>query len=111
MSYTGNLALYLISEPPLYPIPVFFVTLLLVFDSKFPKEAFSIGATDEAANTVEQREEVDECQLYLGQLCQHTCTNTWESYHCGCHSGYTLQQDGHSCAPGNSPRRTPNTLT
>ncbi|XP_070815831.1 fibulin-2 [Chaetodon trifascialis] len=70
-----------------------------VSDSKFPKEAFSISATDEAANAVEEQEDVDECQLYLGQLCQHTCTNIWGSYRCGCHQGYILQQDRHSCAP------------
>ncbi|XP_020488402.2 fibulin-2 [Labrus bergylta] len=70
-----------------------------VTDSKFPKEAFSISATDEAANTVEEQEDVDECQLYAGQLCQHTCTNIWGSYRCECHQGYILQQDGHSCAP------------
>uniref|UniRef100_A0A3Q3LPH2 Fibulin 2 n=1 Tax=Labrus bergylta TaxID=56723 RepID=A0A3Q3LPH2_9LABR len=64
------------------------------------KEAFSISATDEAANTVEEQEDVDECQLYAGQLCQHTCTNIWGSYRCECHQGYILQQDGHSCAPG-----------
>uniref|UniRef100_A0A668A591 Fibulin 2 n=1 Tax=Myripristis murdjan TaxID=586833 RepID=A0A668A591_9TELE len=73
-----------------------------VSDSKFPKEAFSIQATDEAANAVEEQEDVNECQLYRGQLCQHTCTNTWGSYRCGCHPGYILQPDGHSCAPGES---------
>ncbi|XP_041638767.1 fibulin-2 isoform X1 [Cheilinus undulatus] len=70
-----------------------------VTDSKFPKEAFSISATEEAANTVDEQEDVDECRLYAGQLCQHTCTNIWGSYQCGCHQGYILQQDGHSCAP------------
>ncbi|XP_031731261.1 fibulin-2 isoform X1 [Anarrhichthys ocellatus] len=70
-----------------------------VSDSKFPKEAFSIGATDEAANAVEEQEDVDECRLYPGQLCQHTCTNSWGSYRCGCNRGYVLQRDGHSCAP------------
>ncbi|XP_068598546.1 fibulin-2 [Brachionichthys hirsutus] len=70
-----------------------------VSDRKFPKEAFSISATDEAANAVEEQEDVDQCQLHLGQLCQHTCTNIWGYYHCGCHQGYILQQDGHSCAP------------
>ncbi|KAM7402735.1 hypothetical protein PAMP_017949 [Pampus punctatissimus] len=70
-----------------------------ILDSKFPKEAFSISGTDEAANTVEEQEDVDECQLYPGQLCQHTCTNTQGSYRCGCHPGYILQQDGYFCAP------------
>uniref|UniRef100_A0A669C070 Fibulin 2 n=1 Tax=Oreochromis niloticus TaxID=8128 RepID=A0A669C070_ORENI len=73
-----------------------------VSDSKFPKEAFSISSTDEAANTVEEQEDVDECELYPGQLCQHTCTNIWGSYRCGCHQGYILQLDGHSCAPVSS---------
>ncbi|CAJ1051861.1 fibulin-2 isoform X1 [Xyrichtys novacula] len=70
-----------------------------VTDSKFPKEAFSISSTEEAANTVEEQEDVDECQLFAGQLCQHTCTNIWGSYRCDCHQGYILQEDGHSCAP------------
>ncbi|KAM9364884.1 fibulin-2 [Pholidichthys leucotaenia] len=75
-----------------------------VSDSKFPKEAFSITATDDTANTVQeeevvQEEDVDECELYHGQLCQHMCTNIWGSYRCGCHQGYILQLDGHSCAP------------
>ncbi|XP_029288181.1 fibulin-2 isoform X2 [Cottoperca gobio] len=70
-----------------------------VSDSTFAKEAFAISATGEAANAVEEQKDVDECQLYLGQLCQHTCTNTWGSYRCGCNQGYILQQDGQSCAP------------
>uniref|UniRef100_A0A3Q4HMA0 Fibulin 2 n=1 Tax=Neolamprologus brichardi TaxID=32507 RepID=A0A3Q4HMA0_NEOBR len=75
-----------------------------VSDNKFPKEAFSIRSTDEAANTVEEQEDVDECELYPGQLCQHTCTNIWGSYRCSCHQGYILQLDGHSCAPGTVAR-------
>uniref|UniRef100_A0A7N9AVR2 Fibulin 2 n=1 Tax=Mastacembelus armatus TaxID=205130 RepID=A0A7N9AVR2_9TELE len=71
-----------------------------VSDSKFPKEAFSISTTDEATNAVEEQDDVDECQLYAGQLCQHTCTNVWGSYRCDCHQGYILQQDRHTCAPG-----------
>ncbi|XP_072239043.1 fibulin-2 isoform X2 [Leuresthes tenuis] len=96
-----------------------------VSDGKFPKEAFSISATDDAANAVEEQEDVDECQLYQGQLCQHTCTNIWGSYRCGCHQGYILQRDGHSCAPvspneentvrenspGGGPTQTPATTT
>uniref|UniRef100_A0A3Q3W8Q3 Uncharacterized protein n=1 Tax=Mola mola TaxID=94237 RepID=A0A3Q3W8Q3_MOLML len=46
--------------------------------------------------------DVDECQLYLGQLCQHTCIKTWGSYRCGCQQGYILQQDGHSCTADGS---------
>lgn len=54
-----------------------------------------MGATDDAANTVERQENVAACQL-----CQHMCTNDGGSHRCGCHSGYSLQQDGHSCALG-----------
>uniref|UniRef100_G3PB06 Fibulin 2 n=1 Tax=Gasterosteus aculeatus aculeatus TaxID=481459 RepID=G3PB06_GASAC len=70
-----------------------------VSDGKFPNEAFSIGAADERANAVGDPEDVDECRLLAGQLCQHTCTNVWGSYRCGCDRGYVLQRDGHSCAP------------
>ncbi|XP_058487669.1 fibulin-2 isoform X2 [Solea solea] len=70
-----------------------------VSDSEYPKEAFSISATDEAANVVEEQEDMDECQLYAGQLCQHKCINILGSYRCECHRGYILQQDRHSCAP------------
>ncbi|XP_023280510.1 fibulin-2-like [Seriola lalandi dorsalis] len=70
-----------------------------VSEGKYPKEALSISATDEAANVVQEHEDVDECQLYAGQLCQHKCINIWGSYRCECHQGYVLQQDRHSCAP------------
>ncbi|XP_028302892.1 fibulin-2 isoform X2 [Gouania willdenowi] len=67
-----------------------------VSDRKFPKQAFFISGPDE-----DDDEDEDECQLNGGQLCQHLCTNMWGSYICGCHQGYTLQPDGHSCAPVN----------
>ncbi|XP_029358897.1 fibulin-2 [Echeneis naucrates] len=70
-----------------------------VFEGKFPKQALSISATDEAAIVVEEHEDVDQCQLYAGQLCQHKCINIWGSYRCECHQGFILQQDRHSCAP------------
>ncbi|XP_029006997.1 fibulin-2 [Betta splendens] len=70
-----------------------------VSDSKFPKEAFSIRGTDEAANAVEEQDDVDQCGLYAAQLCQHTCVNVRGSYRCDCHKGYVLQQDRHSCTP------------
>lgn len=91
----GNLVLYLMWNP--HP---FFFSLFSVTDSNFTKDAFFISATDEATNAVEEQEDVDECQLYLGQLCQHTCIKTWGSYRCGCQQGYILQQDGHSCTAG-----------
>ncbi|KAK5873105.1 hypothetical protein PBY51_013749 [Eleginops maclovinus] len=68
-------------------------------EGSFPREAFAIGATDDAANGVEEQKDVDECLLHPGQLCQHTCTNTWGSYRCGCNPGFILQPDGRLCAP------------
>ncbi|XP_035244709.1 fibulin-2 isoform X2 [Anguilla anguilla] len=70
-----------------------------VLDSKFPNEAFSINDQDEAENSVEEPEDVDECEVYAGQLCHHKCINTWGSYVCGCFPGYRLLQDGHICVP------------
>ncbi|KAJ8385313.1 hypothetical protein AAFF_G00190290 [Aldrovandia affinis] len=71
-----------------------------VSDSKFPKEAFSINDREEADNSVE--EDVDECQGYAGQLCNHRCVNTWGSYECACFPGYVLLPDGHICVPETS---------
>ncbi|XP_036386786.1 fibulin-2 [Megalops cyprinoides] len=70
-----------------------------VSDSKFPNEAFSIGDHGEAENAVEEAEDVDECQVYEGQLCHHRCINTWGSYECACFPGYVLLQDRHICVP------------
>ncbi|XP_028854303.1 fibulin-2 isoform X2 [Denticeps clupeoides] len=71
-----------------------------VGDRKFPKEAFSIEEErEEAANTLEEAKDVDECKRQEGLLCHHTCINTWGSYQCACHPGFELLQDGHSCAP------------
>ncbi|XP_072308126.1 fibulin-2 [Eucyclogobius newberryi] len=72
-----------------------------VLDSPLPRQALSISATEELANAQheEEEEDMDHCHVYAGQLCQHTCTNTWGSYRCGCHDGYSLQPDGHSCTP------------
>lgn len=75
-----------------------------VSDSKFSNEAFSIDDRDEAENSVEEPEDVDECQLYAGQLCHHKCINTWGSYECACFTGYVLLQDGHICVPGELPK-------
>lgn len=70
-----------------------------VLVSPVPRQALSISAAEDMANTRLDEDDVDHCQAYAGQLCQHTCSNTWGSYRCGCHRGYSLQPDGHSCAP------------
>ncbi|XP_033823174.1 fibulin-2 [Periophthalmus magnuspinnatus] len=70
-----------------------------VLNSPLPRQALSISATEEATHTPQEEDGLDHCQVYAGQLCQHTCTNTYGSYRCGCHQGYSLQPDGHSCTP------------
>uniref|UniRef100_A0A3B3RND3 Fibulin 2 n=1 Tax=Paramormyrops kingsleyae TaxID=1676925 RepID=A0A3B3RND3_9TELE len=72
-----------------------------VSDSRFPNEAFSIQDREEAANSVEDLEDVDECQLDGDRLCHQRCINTWGSYECACYPGYTLHQDGHFCVSDN----------
>ncbi|KAI4878331.1 hypothetical protein NFI96_010152 [Prochilodus magdalenae] len=67
-------------------------------ERQFPKQPFSIEDSEHAANSVEKLEDVDQCQRYEGQLCHHTCISTLGSYSCACHPGYTLLQDGHTCA-------------
>ncbi|KAL1007860.1 hypothetical protein UPYG_G00092600 [Umbra pygmaea] len=57
------------------------------------------GEQPVTVHTPKQPEDVDECELYLGKLCHHTCVNTRGSYQCTCHHGYTLQQDLHTCSP------------
>ena len=40
--------------------------------------------------------DIDECSVNNGG-CNQTCTNSIGSYQCSCSSGFTLNQDGHSC--------------
>ncbi|XP_054465336.1 fibulin-2-like [Anoplopoma fimbria] len=72
-----------------------------VSDSPYPKEAFSIGEERDGENAVEgpvEVEDMDECLIYEGSICQHTCVNTPGSYRCECLPGYTLQEDAFTCA-------------
>ena len=39
---------------------------------------------------------IDECAVNNGG-CEHDCVDTVDSYYCECHSGYALEEDGHSC--------------
>ncbi|GFG38843.1 hypothetical protein Cfor_09068 [Coptotermes formosanus] len=38
--------------------------------------------------------DIDEC---AEKPCDHTCTNTIGSFHCRCHDGFDIQNDGRSC--------------
>ncbi|XP_034028657.1 fibulin-2-like isoform X2 [Thalassophryne amazonica] len=72
-----------------------------LFDRSFPKEAFSIGEEQEAENAVEvpaAGEDIDECLIYEGRICNHRCVNTPGSFRCECFPGYVLQEDGFTCA-------------
>lgn len=72
-----------------------------VSDSPYPKEAFSIGEEQDGENTVEgpeKLEDMDECQIYEGNICQHICVNTQGSFRCECFPGYVLQEDTFTCA-------------
>lgn len=70
-----------------------------VSDSPYPKEAFSIGEEKEGENTVEV-EDMDECLIYEGSICDHRCVNTPGSFRCECFPGYVLQEDASTCAQG-----------
>ncbi|KAM4610007.1 fibulin-2-like [Polymixia lowei] len=72
-----------------------------VSDSPFPKEAFSIGGEQDEENAVEghlEVEDMDECLVYQGNLCHHSCINTPGSFRCECFPGYSLQEDAVTCA-------------
>ncbi|XP_078349353.1 uncharacterized protein LOC144634311 isoform X2 [Oculina patagonica] len=40
-------------------------------------------------------EDINECEN--ADVCDHVCTNTEGNYHCQCHGGYKLADDGRSC--------------
>lgn len=81
-----------------------------VSDSPYPKEAFSIGEEQDGENTVEgpdKLEDMDECRIYEGNICQHICVNTQGSFRCECFPGYVLQEDTSTCAQGNEEDHQP----
>ena len=43
--------------------------------------------------------DMDECAINSGG-CQHECKNTIGSYHCTCHNGFTLDDNGRNCKEG-----------
>ncbi|KAM4737714.1 LOW QUALITY PROTEIN: fibulin-2-like [Anableps anableps] len=73
-------------DPTLPPIKV--------SDSLYPKEAFSIGEERDSENAVE---DMDECLINKGNICDHRCINTPGSFRCECFPGYVLQENGLSC--------------
>uniref|UniRef100_A0A3P9I0T0 Fibulin 2 n=1 Tax=Oryzias latipes TaxID=8090 RepID=A0A3P9I0T0_ORYLA len=72
-----------------------------VSDGLFPREAFSMGEDRDGENAVEgpvEVEDMDECLIYKGRICHHSCVNTPGSYRCECFPGYVLQEDAITCA-------------
>ncbi|XP_048462708.1 fibulin-2 [Rhincodon typus] len=67
-----------------------------VLETESLKEAHSVSEEEATFNFITDGE-LNECSLYPGQLCQHFCMKTAESYECTCFPGYILQEDGHSC--------------
>uniref|UniRef100_A0A8C8VL88 Fibulin-2 n=1 Tax=Pelusios castaneus TaxID=367368 RepID=A0A8C8VL88_9SAUR len=61
-------------------------------------EALSISNEAELSNSL-PGDDLDECLVYPGELCQHLCINTVGSYKCSCFPRFTLQDDGLSCNP------------
>lgn len=43
---------------------------------------------------------MDECTTNDNGGCQHDCVNTFGSYICTCHNGYTLHENGRDCKEG-----------
>lgn len=83
-------------QQPLSPCAV-------VSDSLYPNEAFSIGEERDGENAVEgpvEVEDMDECEIYEGNICHHRCINTLGSFRCECFPEYVLQEDGFTCAQG-----------
>uniref|UniRef100_A0A8D0G5J5 Fibulin-2 n=1 Tax=Sphenodon punctatus TaxID=8508 RepID=A0A8D0G5J5_SPHPU len=62
-------------------------------------EALSVSSEADLPNTL-PGDDLDECLVYPGELCQHLCINTVGSYKCSCFPRFTLQDDGLSCNPG-----------
>ncbi|KAM7041104.1 fibulin-2 isoform 3-T6 [Acridotheres tristis] len=81
-----------------HPEPLPTVTPEKVSEREDHHEALSISSEAELSNSL-PGDDLDECLLYGGELCQHLCINTVGSYKCSCFPEFTLQEDGTSCSP------------
>lgn len=73
--------------------------MLAVSEIEDHNEALSISNEAELSNSL-PGDDLDECLVYPGELCQHLCINTVGSYKCSCFPRFTLQDDGRGCNPG-----------
>uniref|UniRef100_A0ACB8EHX6 Fibulin-2 n=1 Tax=Sphaerodactylus townsendi TaxID=933632 RepID=A0ACB8EHX6_9SAUR len=74
-------------------------SMLTVSELEDHNEALSISNEAELSNSL-PGDDLDECLVYPGELCQHLCINTVGSYKCSCFPRFTLQDDGRGCSPG-----------
>ncbi|NWW33331.1 FBLN2 protein, partial [Panurus biarmicus] len=81
-----------------HPEPLPTMTPEKVSEREDHHEALSISNEAELSNNL-PGDDLDECLLYGGELCQHLCINTVGSYKCSCFPEFTLQEDGTSCSP------------
>uniref|UniRef100_A0A8B9GDP6 Fibulin-2 n=1 Tax=Amazona collaria TaxID=241587 RepID=A0A8B9GDP6_9PSIT len=72
---------------------------VVVSETEDHNEALSINNEAELSNNL-PGDDLDECLIYGGELCQHLCINTVGSYKCSCFPEFILQEDGTSCSPG-----------
>uniref|UniRef100_A0A8B9BS59 Fibulin-2 n=1 Tax=Anser brachyrhynchus TaxID=132585 RepID=A0A8B9BS59_9AVES len=82
-----------------HPEPLPTVTPEKVSEMEDHNEALSISNEAELSNNL-PGDDLDECLLYGGELCQHLCINTVGSYKCSCFPEFTLQEDGTSYPDG-----------
>ncbi|KAM9533504.1 fibulin-2 isoform 2-T4 [Guaruba guarouba] len=80
------------------PEPLPTVTPEKVSETEDHNEALSINNEAELSNNL-PGDDLDECLIYGGELCQHLCINTVGSYKCSCFPEFILQEDGTSCSP------------
>uniref|UniRef100_A0A8C3SZJ5 Fibulin-2 n=1 Tax=Chelydra serpentina TaxID=8475 RepID=A0A8C3SZJ5_CHESE len=81
-----------------HPEPLPTVTPERISEIEDHNEALSISNEAELSNNL-PGDDLDECLVYPGELCQHLCINTVGSYKCSCFPRFTLQDDGLSCNP------------
>uniref|UniRef100_A0A8C9L8A5 Fibulin-2 n=1 Tax=Pavo cristatus TaxID=9049 RepID=A0A8C9L8A5_PAVCR len=81
-----------------HPEPLPTATPEKISETEDHNEALSISNEAELSNNL-PGDDLDECLLYGGELCQHLCINTVGSYKCSCFPEFTLQEDGTSCSP------------
>ncbi|XP_042195690.1 fibulin-2 [Callorhinchus milii] len=85
-----------VKRPENKPLPSPTLAPERVVEPETSREALSISEEETQENSITE-DDLDECTVYAGQLCEHICLNTPGSYQCSCSLGYQLQPDQTSC--------------